>query len=133
MRIKTTGSTHSLYRYGGSVDGKGGETKIASVAVGTKPDAIPDDVRDNVTPKEMRELVEFLAGEHITSSRNRVADLARLVDEIAPVLTAEILDADTAAKLTDALARARSAMRRVERQQQPKPAANDSAGTPAAA
>ena len=40
MRIKSSGQVHTLYRYGGQVDGKTIEVKIGVVA-GPLPDAIP--------------------------------------------------------------------------------------------
>lgn len=125
MHHKTTGSTHTLYRYGGTIDGKQAEVKIGTLAVGTRPDDIPAEIRDNMTPKEMRELVDILDAEHIALSRQRVIDLVSTIDQVAPMITPTILDADVATKLTESLARATAAVRRVRRQQQTKPAANN--------
>jgi hypothetical protein len=67
--------------------------------VGTAPTAIPDDLKDDLTPKELRDLVEFLAGEHRMVMRKRFAELAQTVDELRPWMTLDVLDEETVDKV----------------------------------
>lgn len=118
MLIKSSSRTHTLFRYGGTLDGKQVQSRIATVPVGTAPDAVPTEVAANLTPNELRELVAFLAKEHANATRERVHALVTGIGDIVPSLTPEILDMATAENLATALAEASAALRRVRRQQQ---------------
>lgn len=115
MRIKSSGQVHTLYRYGGQVDGKTIEVKIGVVATGTLPDAIPMVLRDNLTQKEWRELVEHLEREQLETSRARLSALVSELDIAAGLICPTTMDAAVAEKLADALSRASAVVRRVQR------------------
>ena len=116
MRIKSSGQLHTLYRYGGQVEGKTIEVKIGAVAAGTRPDAIPVDLRDDLTQKELRELVEHLEREQLDISRARLSALVADLDTAAGLIGSQNLDAEAAEKLADSLSRTTAAVRRVQRE-----------------
>jgi hypothetical protein len=116
MRIKSSGQLHTLYRYGGQVDGKTIEVKIGAVAAGTRPDAISVDLRDDLTQKELRELVEHLDREQLDISRTRLSALVVDLDTAAGLIGSQNLDAEAAEKLADSLSRTTAAVRRVQRE-----------------
>lgn len=115
MRIKSSGQVHTLYRYGGQVDGKTIEVKIGVIATGTLPDAIPVVLRDNLTQNEWRELVEHLEREQLETSRARLSALVSELDISAGLICPKTMDAAAAEKLADALSRASAVVRRVQR------------------
>ncbi len=116
MRIKSSGQVHTLYRYGGQVDGKTIEVKIGTLAAGTRPDAIPVDLRDDLTQKELRELAEHLDHEQLETSRARLSALVSNLDTAAGLIGPQTLDAKAAEKLADSLSRTIAAVRRVQRE-----------------
>lgn len=119
MLIKSSSRTHTLCRYGGTIDGKQVQSRITTVPVGTAPDAVPEEVAANLTPNELRELVAFLAKEHADTTRKRVHELVTRIEDVTRSLTPEVVDMATAEKLASALSEASAALRRVRRQQQP--------------
>ncbi len=116
MRIKSSGQVHTLYRYGGQVDGKTIEVKIGIVATGTLPDAIPMVLRDNMTQNEWRELVEHLEREQLEKSRGRLSALVSELDIAAGLICPQTMDAAATEKMADALSRASAIVRRVQRE-----------------
>lgn len=118
MKIKSSGQTHTLYRYGGQVEGKTLEIKIGTVSSGTEPDAVPPEILENLTPKESRELAEFLRQEQVELARKFLTRLADDVESAAGLIAAETLDEQTAEKLVAALSRCKTALSRVQRARQ---------------
>jgi hypothetical protein len=118
MRIKTSGQTHTIYRYAGQSDGKTFEAKIGTVIVGTKPDEVPSALADNLTPKELRELAELLRREQLQLARKTLDSLAAQVELATGLITTENLDEQTAEKLAPALSRCKAAVSRVQRSRQ---------------
>jgi hypothetical protein len=131
MRIKSSGQTHTIYRYAGQIDGKTIETKIGTVIVGTKPDEVPPALADNLTPNEMRQLFELLRSEQVQLARKTLDSLAAQAEAATGLITTENLDEQAAEKLATALARCKTAVSRVQRSRQ-SVAASD-VGTPAEA
>ena len=117
MRIKSSGQSHSLYRYGGAVDGKTVEVKIGTVSVGTPSDAIPVDLLDDLTPKETRELREFMAHEQVSICRSRFAALTTEIESVTRLVSTENLDASSVEKMVAALSVLQSTIRRVQKAQ----------------
>jgi len=117
MRIKTSGQSHALYRYGGSVDGKSVEAKIGLVPVGTLPSVIPVELSDELTPKEARELREYLAHEQVSICRSRFAALTTEIESVTRLVSTENLDASSVEKMVAALSGLQSAIRRVQKAQ----------------
>jgi hypothetical protein len=118
MKIKSSGQSHKLYRYAGTVEGKSRETNIGTVAVGTKPSEVPPELVENLTPKEMRELVEFLQREQFGLARTKLSSLADDIESAAGLITDETLDEHAAEKLAAVLSRCKSAVNRVQRSRQ---------------
>lgn len=117
MRIKSSGQSHALYRYGGVVDTKTFEVKIGTVLVGTAPDLIPVDILDELTPKETRALREFLALAQVSIFRSRFAVLTTEIGSVTRLVNAENLDISSVDKMIAALAGLQSAIRRVQKVQ----------------
>ena len=115
MRIKTSGTSHILYRYSGSSEGKGVESKIGSVPVGTAPDALSEEITDNLTPREARELREHLATEQVSIFRSRFMALLDEVESVSVLVIHEKLDVLSVQKMAAALSSFQSVLRRVQR------------------
>jgi hypothetical protein len=124
MKIKNTGKTYTLYRYAGQVEGKTLETKIGTLPVGTKPAAVPTELTENLTPREMRELAECLNKDQIDLARTRLASLVADIELATAVITEETLDEQAAQKLATMLSRCKAAVGRVQRSRQPAVALN---------
>lgn len=118
MRIRTSGQTHTIFRYGGQIEGKTVETKIGAVPVGTKPDEIPPTVADNLTPIELRDLTELLRHDQVEGARKFLSSLAADIETAAGLITTETLDEQTAKKLPAALSRCKASVSRVLRSRQ---------------
>ena len=106
-----------MYRYGGAVDGKTVEVKIGTVSVGTPSDAIPVDLLDDLTPKETRELREFMAHEQVSICRSRFAALTTEIESVTRLVSTENLDASSVEKMVAALSVLQSTIRRVQKAQ----------------
>lgn len=117
MRIKSSGQSHSLYRYGGAVNTKTVEVKIGIVLVGTPPDLIPVDILDELTPKETRALREFLDHEQVSIFQSQFVALTTNIISITRLVRAENLDASSVVKMVTALSGLQSAIRRVQKVQ----------------
>lgn len=118
MRIKTSGQSHILYRYGGQVDGKAAEMKIGSVSTGTAPDDIPVALLNNLTPNEARDLREHLEREQIDLARTKLSIVASDIIVAAGLVTEKTLDAQTAVELNTGLTKLRTVVNRVLRAHQ---------------
>lgn len=117
MRIKSSGQSHTLYRYGGVVNTKTSEVKIGTVLAGTAPDLIPVDVLDELTPKETRALREFLALEQVSIFRSRFDALTTEIGSVTRLVNTENLDVSSVEKMVAAVAGLQSAIRRVQKVQ----------------
>ena len=86
MRQTVAGDKLTLHRYDG-VDGEGKSkmARIGSVPLGTKPDAIPEALIDDMTPKELRELKEYLTQEQ---GRRAVQKLGGVMIDLTDLLAA---------------------------------------------
>ena len=117
MRIKTSGTSHILYRYSGSSDGKGVEAKIGAVPVGTAPDDLSVDITDNLTPRELRELREHLVAEQASMFKSRFSALMGELEAVSGLVSPENTDAVSVQKMAAALSGLQSVIRRVQRAQ----------------
>ena len=86
MRQTVAGDKLTLHRYDG-VDGerKSKMARIGSISLDTKPDAIPEALIDDLTPKELRELKEYLTQEQ---GRRAVQKLGGVLTDLADLLAA---------------------------------------------
>ena len=117
MRIKTSGTSHILYRYSRSSDGKGIEAKIGAVHLATAPGDLSVDITDNLTPREFRELREHLAAEQASMFRYRFTSLMGELDSVSGLVSPENTDVDSVQKMASSLSGLQSAIRRVQRVQ----------------
>lgn len=119
MKVKSSGQTHTLYRYAGQVEGRTQETKIGTLAKGTKPTEIPEDLAENLTRKECRELEAFLHQEQVVLARDALTRLRIDLESAIPSITEETLDPTEAQRLMAMLVRCKAAITRVQRNRQP--------------
>ena len=119
MKIKSSGQTHALYRYAEQVEGKTLETKVGSLAAGTKPDEIPPEIAENLTPRELREVTDFLHREQLALTRDALTRLHDALESAAGSITEETLDSLAAERLSTMLMRCKAAISRVQRNRQP--------------
>ncbi len=118
MKIQSSGKTHVLYRYAGQVEGKALQTRIGVVALGTKPAELNPELVESLTPKEARELVEFLQREQVGLACTTLASLTADIELAAGLITEETLDEQAAEKLAAVLSRCKAAVSRVLRSRQ---------------
>lgn len=115
MKIRSSGQTHTLYRYAGQSGGKTLETKIGTVTVGTRPDEVPAELVENLTQKEARELVEYLQREQVGLARATLLSLTTDIESATGLITDATLDEQVAGKLVEVLSRCKAAIGRVQR------------------
>lgn len=86
MRQTVAGDKLTLHRYDG-VDGesKSKMARIGSLPLGSKPDAIPEALIDDLTPKELRELKESLTQEQ---GRRAIQKLGGITTDLNDLLSA---------------------------------------------
>jgi len=99
MRIEIVGQRFVMHRYAGVDDGKSTTVKIGSVPVTTRPDSVPDDVKDNLTPRELRELVDRLSLEHAKVVAQKAQSMLLAFDELLTSATSGALDAENTQRL----------------------------------
>ncbi len=95
MQIFKTKTEYKLSRYAGQHDGKNVEKRIGSVPLKTSGSAIPEDLKEDLTPRELRQLITFLDAETAQRIREDCEDLARKVDEITTAVDAGIVAAES--------------------------------------
>lgn len=113
MRIKSCSTHHTLYRYGGTVDGKSTTVKIGEVPVDATRDAIPAEIVEELGPRDMRTLIAFLDAKGFETARSELAAFSARAEAVIGLITPEHLDQMTAARLLAASARIKSKVRRV--------------------
>ena len=113
MRQTVAGDKLTLHRYDG-VDGEGKSkmARIGSIPLGTKPDAIPEALIDDLTPKELRELKEYLTQEQ---GRRAVQKLDSVMYDLGDLLAAAASGTLGAEKITDLEKNAADFLKRLRR------------------
>jgi len=99
MIIRKSLKQYALYRYGGTSDGKNMEVRIGNVPLGTKPDSIPDDIVQDLTPRELNELKDVLVKDQRDLLDQKLSSVEDDLKEIAEAVKAGVLDGQSAAKL----------------------------------
>ena len=114
MRQTVAGDKLTLHRYDG-VDGerKSKMAKIGTIPLGTKPDAIPDELVDDLTPKELRELKEYLRQEQGRRAVQKLAGLRTDLDDMLASATAGMLGAEQVVELEKTTAEFLKGLRRI--------------------
>lgn len=108
MHIRKSGDNYVLHRYGGSHEGKTLTSRIGAIPVGTSPGAIPDELLQDLTPKELLQLKVELEKEEailLTSKANKlIGDMANMASSLdASLMTLEI--AENVQRAADKLSR----------------------------
>lgn len=99
MHIVETKNGYKLMRYGGQQNGKNTEVRIGVVPVGTLASGIDSELMLDLTPRELKQLVEFLNLQTAERIRNDCESLAKKVDEITSAVDAGIADVVTLERL----------------------------------
>ena len=113
MRQTVAGDKLTLHRYDG-VDGEGKSkmARIGSIPLGTKPDAIPEALIDDLTPKELRELKEYLTQEQ---GRRAVQKLDSVMSDLGDLRAAAASGTLGAEQITDLEKNAADFLKRLRR------------------
>lgn len=112
MQIRESTKGISLIRYGGKVGDKQLEVKIATVDPNTKPSAIPQDVVDELTPRELQQLKDYLRKCEDERNDDVAKRLARELDQLREGLSDTKLGSDAASTLLTACNRIKSPLNR---------------------
>ena len=84
MRQTIAGDKLTLHRYDGVDDERKSKmARIGSIPLDTKPDAIPEALVDDLTPRELRELKEFLMQEQSKRAVQKLGDIMPTLDDAA--------------------------------------------------
>lgn len=115
MRQTIAGDKLTLYRYDG-VDGehKSKMAKIGSISLDTKPDAIPEGLVDDLTPKELRELKESLKKEQWTRAVQKIDVIASSLDDLLVCASVGILGPEKTADLEKTTAEFLKRLRKID-------------------
>lgn len=114
MRQTVAGDKLTLHRYDG-VDGerKSKMARIGFLPLDTKPDAIPKALVDDLTPRELRELEEFLRQEQGRRAVQKLAGLRSDLDDLLASAAAGMLGAEQIAELAKLTAEFSKGLRRI--------------------
>ena len=83
MRQTIAGDKLTLHRYDGVDDERKSKmARIGSIPLDTKPDAIPEALVDDLTPKELRELKESLSQEQGRRAAQKLGDIMPALDDL---------------------------------------------------
>ncbi|MBP6902117.1 MAG: hypothetical protein KBC73_18640 [Burkholderiaceae bacterium] len=99
MIIRRSKGQYALYRYGGVSDGKNIEVRIGNVPFGTKPESVPDEIVQDLTPRELGELKDVLAKDERELLELKVASVEVDLKVIDEAVKTGALDGQTATKL----------------------------------
>ncbi len=95
MNIVKTKTEYKLSRYAGQHDGKNVEKKIGSVPLKTSGSAIPEELKEDLTPRELRQLIAYLDTETAQRLRDDCESLAQKVDEVTTAVGAGIVEVES--------------------------------------
>ena len=114
MRQTIAGDKLTLHRYDGVDDERKSKmARIGSIPLGTKPDAIPEALVDDLTPRELRELKESLAQEQSRRAVQKLGDIMPALDELLACAAAGMLGPDQVADLEKTTADFLKRLRRI--------------------
>ena len=113
MRISETGQKIVLHRYGGLRDGKSTMAKIGDFTLGTKPDQIPDDLKQDLTPRELGELIKFLNEGQVRMASQKVELFVQSLEEMLSSAKAGVLSDELVKKLDSSASDFAKRLRRI--------------------
>lgn len=114
MRKTVTVDKLTLHRYDGvDNEGKSKMARIGSISFSTKPDAIPEALIDDLTPRELRELKEYLAQEQGRRAVQKLGGIMNDLNDLLASAAAGMLGAEQVADLEKTTAEFLKRLRRV--------------------
>ena len=113
MRISETGQKIVVHRYGGLSDGKSTMAKIGNLPLGTKPDEIPNELKQDLTPRELNKLIEFLKADQVRMASQKVEMLVQSLDEMLLSVKAGVLNEELIKKLDSSASDFAKRLRRI--------------------
>lgn len=102
MIIRKSKTEVVLKRYGGTNDGKNVEARIGTIPLGTSPHAIPEDIVENLTPKELRELQTTLAADQKLILIGKCSQLVADLNDVTSALDSGLLQPEALVDLLKA-------------------------------
>lgn len=113
MRISETGQKIVVHRYGGLNNGKSTMAKIGDLPLGTKPDEIPNELKQDLTPRELNALIEFLKAGQVRMASQKVEMLVQSLDEMLLSAKAGVLSEELVKKLDSSASDFAKRLRRI--------------------
>jgi hypothetical protein len=92
MIFRETKTHLTLSRYGGVVQGKNLEVRVCTLPVDTNPYAIPSDIIEVLTPRELKELQTRLVGNQTQIMTAKASSLVDGLHEITSALESDLLN-----------------------------------------
>ena len=114
MRQTVAGDKLTLYRYDGVDDERKSKmARIGTISLGTKPDAIPEALIDDLTPKELRDLKERLTQEQAKRAVQKLGGVMTDLNELLASAESGMLAHEHVAELEKTTAGVLKRLRRV--------------------
>ena len=114
MRQTIAGDKLTLHRYDGVDDERKSKmARIGSIPLDTKPDAIPEALVDDLTPRELRELKEFLMQEQSKRAVQKLGDIMPTLDDLLACVAAGMLGSEQISDLEKTTADFLKRLRRI--------------------
>lgn len=113
MRISETGQKILMHRYGGLSDGKSTMAKIGDLPLGTMPDEIPDELKQDLTPRELNELIDFLKAGQVLIASQKVEMLVQSLEQMLLSAKAGVLSEELVKKLNSSTSDFAKRLRRI--------------------
>lgn len=92
MIFRETKTHITLSRYGGVANGKNLEVRVCALPVDTTPYAIPADIIEELTPRELKELQTRLVKNQTQIMTAKASSLVDGLHEITSALESDLLD-----------------------------------------
>ena len=92
MHIRKSGTKFKLTRYGGVSGGKNLEVRVGSVPIDTSPDAIPTELLEDLSPKELKALRAVLISEQQEILKSKVSGLVGDLNDLSSSLDSGLLN-----------------------------------------
>lgn len=99
MIVRKSGTKITLYRYGGISEGKSLEVRVGSCPTGISPEAIPQDLMEDLTPKELKYLRGELAKEQKAILQEKIAGVVGDLNDLSSAIESGLLDVTSAMEL----------------------------------
>jgi hypothetical protein len=120
MIVRKSGNKYTFYRYGGTFEGKNLEVRVGSCPTGINPDAIPHDLMEDLTPKELKYLRGELAKDQQAILEAKIAGIVGDLNDLSSAIGSGLLDAGSVVELNAAASGFLKCARRVVPKSSPK-------------